>query len=312
MKIKITGLIAISAASFLLSFSAVSCALSGAEPIEPVTIAETQKVPEIENKTGSIKTTAAAAVKTSVTTAAQPTEPPTEPPSDLPTEPPTEPPAELPTEPPTEPLVEAPVENQEYDSSAACRLYVDAVLQNPELPTGCEVTALDTVLRYFGFDIDKLTLCDYYMPVGYEGEYTFDEVYIGDPHTYNGYGCYAPVIVTTAVNYFGSIGSDWTAYNLSGTSLYDLFAQIDAGNPVIVWSTMGLTDISWQYRWTTPDGNEAWFPSGEHCMVLTGYDLNAGVVYAADPLKGNMEYSLDQFEYIYNRMNQQAVIVCPQ
>lgn len=323
MKIKITGLITLATASFLLSFTAVSCGLSGADLIEPVTISDTQQLLEIEKMTESIKTDAATAEKTSAAVTEQSTELPTELLTELPTklltEPPTEPPTELPTEPPTESptelLTEAstepPIENQEYDSSDACRLYVDTVLQNPELPTGCEVTALDTVLRYFGFDIDKLTLFDSYMPEGCEGEYTFDEAFIGNPRTYNGYGCFAPVVVTTAVNYFNCCGYNWTAYNLSGTSLSDLFIQIDAGNPVIVWASMGLTDISWQYRWTTPAGNEAWFPSGEHCMVLTGYDLTTGVVYAADPLKGSMEYSLSQFEYIYNRMNQQAVIVCP-
>ncbi|MDY3256762.1 MAG: C39 family peptidase, partial [Ruminococcus callidus] len=31
---------------------------------------------------------------------------------------------------------------------------VEAVLQNPELPTGCEITSLTTVLNYWGYDVD--------------------------------------------------------------------------------------------------------------------------------------------------------------
>lgn len=36
------------------------------------------------------------------------------------------------------------------------RLDVECVLQNPELPTGCEITALTTVLNYLGYNVDKL------------------------------------------------------------------------------------------------------------------------------------------------------------
>ena len=41
------------------------------------------------------------------------------------------------------------------------------VLQNPELPTGCEVTSLTQTLNYLGFNIDKLTLADNFMPMDF-------------------------------------------------------------------------------------------------------------------------------------------------
>ena len=34
-------------------------------------------------------------------------------------------------------------------------LDVPQILQNPELPNGCEITSLCEVLRYLGFDADK-------------------------------------------------------------------------------------------------------------------------------------------------------------
>lgn len=220
------------------------------------------------------------------------------------------------TESPTQPSTEAPTESLEmpdgYTLTGSCQLNVDAVLQNPELPTGCEVTALTTVLNYNGFEIDKVELCDNFLPIDLYAEYTFDEAYVGNPKLDNGFGCNAPVIVETAELYFESIGESWKGLNLTGTDFQELFYQIEKGRPVIVWSSMGLKDVTFRLRWTTDDGDEAWFAELEHCMVLTGYDLDSGIVYVADPLKGNMEYSLERFEDVYDQMGKQAVILYEQ
>lgn len=68
------------------------------------------------------------------------------------------------------------------------RLAVKPVLQLPELPNGCEITSLTTVLNYYGFDVDKEEMAVRYLP--YE-EFTFDgniaiapdpeDAYAGDP-----------------------------------------------------------------------------------------------------------------------------------
>lgn len=214
----------------------------------------------------------------------------------------------------TEPVTEAPTEPIEkpsgYEAVGEGRLEVETILQNPELPTGCEVTALATVLKYIGLEIDKVELCDNFLPIDPNAYHTFDEAYIGNPKANNGFGCYAPVIVKTAEDYFASIGADsWKALNLTDTEFRDLFYQIDKGRPVIVWSSMNLKDVTFKLRWTTEDGDEAWFAELEHCMVLTGYDLEAGVVYAADPLKGDMDYSLERFEDVYNQMGKRAALL---
>ena len=43
-------------------------------------------------------------------------------------------------------------------------LPVPLILQNPELPNGCEITSLCMLLRYLGFDADKCLLADNYLP----------------------------------------------------------------------------------------------------------------------------------------------------
>lgn len=50
---------------------------------------------------------------------------------------------------------------------------VPMLFQDPELPTGCEVTALAMVLQYYGFDADKCELSDVYLPKGAVGETDF-------------------------------------------------------------------------------------------------------------------------------------------
>ena len=61
---------------------------------------------------------------------------------------------------------EAVTEEPETAARRSNRLNVKCVLQNPELPTGCEITALTIVLNYLGYDVDKLTMADKYLDKG--------------------------------------------------------------------------------------------------------------------------------------------------
>ena len=81
-------------------------------------------------------------------------------------------------------------------------LDVPFVNQNPELPTGCEITSLTSVLLYLGFNIDKETLARNYLPMSNEaGEGMFINYYFGSPWQTSGMGCFAPAIVTAANNF---------------------------------------------------------------------------------------------------------------
>lgn len=186
----------------------------------------------------------------------------------------------------------------------------NTVMQEPELPTGCEITSLAEVLNYLGFKIDKEELCENFMPVDYAGVVTMDQAYIGDPRANNGFGCNSPVIVKAAYEYFESVDSPCYAVDLSGTDFRDLFYQICQGRPVIVWSTMHLTESYPTYLWTAGNGEDMIFNYYHHCMAIYGYDLNEGVVYAGDPLVGNTTYPLEKFETIYDIMEKQAVVIC--
>ncbi len=186
----------------------------------------------------------------------------------------------------------------------------ETVMQEPELPTGCEVTALCQTLNFLGFDIDKEELADEFMPLDTEGSTTMNHAYIGDPKFCDGFGCLPPVIVQTADDYFKSVNSPCYAVDISGKKLEELFYQIEEGRPLIIWATIDLWECPNELRWTTEDGEEMWFNGMQHCMTIYGYDLDKGIVYVADPLRGNMEYNLEQFERMYELLEEKAVVIC--
>ncbi|MCM1133172.1 MAG: C39 family peptidase [Ruminococcus flavefaciens] len=185
----------------------------------------------------------------------------------------------------------------------------ETVYQEPELPTGCEVTALAQTINFYGFDIDKVELCDVFMPIDHNGYYTMDEAYLGDPHSTNGYGCSAPAIANTADDYFEYIGSDWYAIDLSGITLDEVFYQIEQGRPVIIWTTIDQRETIAEFEFVLGCGEELWFNPYQHCVTIYGYDKERGIVNIADPLRGNVEYDMERFGRIYNVMGQQAVIL---
>ncbi len=254
------------------------------------------------------------------------TEPPvTEPPVTEPrvTEPPvTEPPV---TEPPvTEPPVTAPPVTSPPVTEPPATLWpsqkhldVDLVLQDPELPTGCEATALTMLLNHYGFGIDKVSLVDfmpqssiyYYQGVQYGPNY--HEVFPGNPKTSSGYGCYAPCMVTTASNYFKYAGNDeYYLKEITGTDFDYILNYVALDKPVMVWATMYLiAPYQSDSVWVTPDGNSMTWVANEHCLVLTGYDKEKDLVYVNDSMSGKVTYSLSKLRMRYNQMGKFAAVL---
>lgn len=183
------------------------------------------------------------------------------------------------------------------------------VLQEPELPTGCEITALAQTLNYYGFGIDKVQLCDTFLLTDYDGYYSMDERYLGDPHTTYGFGCSAKTIVKTANKYFEYIKSDWYAIDLTGSDIKELYYQIEQGRPVIVWTTIDQRDTIAEYQFRLGCGEDFYFNPCQHCVTIFGFDYNEKTVHTADPLKGNVKYGMELFEHIYENMGKQAIVL---
>ena len=190
-----------------------------------------------------------------------------------------------------------------------CTLDMDPVLQLPELPTGCEVTSLTMVLNYFGYPVGKCELADNFLKRSPAGRGTPYESFWGDPYSWRGFGCFAPVIVQCANDYFESAGvENMLAFDYSGREFEDLFAEIYKGNPVIMWSSINLAEPYVNSTWKINGETFEW-KAPEHCVVLTGYDLRTGIVKVEDPLKGDQLYAAYLFKDRYVKMGMQAVVV---
>ena len=67
--------------------------------------------------------------------------------------------------------------NKETEKSEH-RINMNCVMQLPELPTGCEVTALTSVLNYLGYDVTKTELAKNYLTTAALGSTGFDKAFL--------------------------------------------------------------------------------------------------------------------------------------
>ncbi len=188
------------------------------------------------------------------------------------------------------------------------KLNVTELLQSPELPSGCEVTSLTASLNYLDYDVDKITMTNNYLDMGAIGETNPYKAFIGTPDDNGAYGCFAPVIINCANKFLNDINAEHMAYDYSNNDLQSLFKQIDLGYPVIIWATIDMLDTYTSAVWNI-DGEEIRFPANEHCLLLTGYDYEHSVVHIMDPMKGNVTYDMALFNYRFNQIGNQAVVI---
>lgn len=181
----------------------------------------------------------------------------------------------------------------------------ESLNQNPELPTGCEITSLTSVLNYYGCNVDKTTMADEYLK---KGNGSFYEMFLGNPRDNTSYGCMAQPIVNAANKYFKANNMSAVAKNISGTDFKEILEMVAQGDPIIIWNTI---DMRQPYESTTFtfNGKEYTWVAPEHCVVITGYDLNNNIVYIMDPMKGNITRDLETFQSRYEAMHSQAVYI---
>lgn len=196
---------------------------------------------------------------------------------------------------------------QTVDGHPAKLVHIQTLAQLPELPTGCEVTSLAAVLRYYGFDIDKCEIGDRYLDKGAVGTVDFREAFEGDPRDEDAYGCYAPVIVNAANRILTERGSAMRAAEVSGRELEDLFGYLDRDIPVIIWGTLDCAPSEPTTVWDIGGKQLQWiYP--EHCMVLAGY--SDADVWVCDPMSGKMQkYEKELFKAGYNALLRQAIVI---
>ncbi len=183
------------------------------------------------------------------------------------------------------------------------------ILQRPELPTGCEATALTMVLNSLGFQVDKCNIVDNYLPKTSEYD-SLNTYFIGDPYSTSGFGCNAPVIVKAANKYLSDANSKIKAKSITGSTPDELYQHVSQGVPVICWATIDMMDTRVSATWTAADtGETVNFMENEHCAVLVGYNTNNDTVTLNDPWSGTVTYPMSVFELRYHQLGSQAIIL---
>lgn len=192
-------------------------------------------------------------------------------------------------------------------------LPVNYLSQLPELPTGCEITALTTVLNYWGYSVSKETMADNYLPKCDIEVGDFLNYFLGDPYTDYSFGCYANPIVVAANSYFSNNGGRHAAYNYSGNDFSVILKEVESGNPVVIWSTFERREafVRPEFTWELANGQRLTWISPEHCVALIGYDLDSGTVTISDPMEGIVTCDLSVIDARYRQLASQAVAIRP-
>lgn len=190
-------------------------------------------------------------------------------------------------------------------SDKAVILPVENILQNPELPTGCESVALTMVLNYYGQKLSKTEIADKYLKKDPEN---FVTLFKGDPHDISGDGIYAPGLTETANRFLRKNGCSQKAEDLTGTAFSELYPYLERKIPIIVYDSVYLktpVDVA-EY---VVNGKTWHFYHNEHCIVLCGYDPEKHRVLVSDALSGLVWRDEKRFEEIYDALGRMAVVI---
>ncbi len=186
-------------------------------------------------------------------------------------------------------------------------LNVPCTIQNPELPTGCESVALTNALNYYGFGLGKTVIADAYMP---KSSWDFVTAFWGNPHSASNGNCIsAPGLTNTANSFLISRGSSLRAHDVTGTGFYDLYSYLEAGHPVIIWSTIGMQNLGSCYATQAYGGRVYRTYTNSHTVVLRGFNRSLGTVYIADSLAGYVSNSAQRIASLYSQRGAQAVVL---
>ena len=188
------------------------------------------------------------------------------------------------------------------------RLEVENIDQNPELPNGCEITSAAIVLNYLGFEVDKVTLAEKYLPrcVPYwEADPRVE--FMGNPEDELAFYCLPGAVVTAVNDYLEDVDAGYTAVDISGSAVEELYQWVAGGYPVMVWTTRAFSEPLYNDTFLLPDGDRPY--SNSHCLVLTGYDDDT--CYLADPMLEVETVERERFAESYLERGQYAVVIVP-
>ena len=169
------------------------------------------------------------------------------------------------------------------------RVFLDVIeyCQHPDFPTGCESIALYLLLKYYGAEVTPEQIVDL-LPKGPQpfqdeaGQWhgaNPERQFVGDPRSAESFGVFNRPIAQVAEHFLPGVQTT------EGASLDDVMAILDSGNPVVVWYVIEpQRKITYRCHWLDERGETIRWPSGEHAVVVCGYDDDN--IFYRDPNTG--------------------------
>ena len=203
-----------------------------------------------------------------------------------------------------EPTAEADADalNTGADAPDYCAL-VPELVQYPDMPAGCEVYSLTSVLRSLGFDADPHLMANEHLPFE-SADGTAAGAYSGSPYG-DGEGL-PPAIAAAGNSYLEEEGSEGSAFRFvdaTGSTFEELLAEAQAGRPVLVWTTMYFSDPGFGAPLPAYTFYEL-----EHCVVLLG-ENDDGTIRCMDPMSGYANVDAERFRMLYELCGSMAVTI---
>jgi len=186
---------------------------------------------------------------------------------------------------------------------------LDVPYDHQDYALSCEVAALKMALTYKGVAVteDQLMGIVGYDPTPHNGNVWGNpyNAFVGSitgRQSTTGYGVYWEPILKAARTYRDA------DYFVNG-NIQRLTAEINNGNPVVVWGNAGSGK---RVDWQTPDGQSIYAINGEHARVVKGYigsPDNPTKIIVNDPLYGEITYSKASFEGNWGMLFRAGVVV---
>ena len=127
-----------------------------------------------------------------------------------------------------------------------------------------------------------------------------------NPHwtTYPGWGAYAPVVARAAESLGVPVAPQLTGWNPAA-----LYAAVEAGHPVLVWTTVDYSSQTAR-TWTAWDGRTVPWTEAGHVVVLMGVNTSAGTLEFSDPLTGSYNgTTMAQFARTFTIYGSMAIVI---
>ena len=185
---------------------------------------------------------------------------------------------------------------------------VITINQYPKYPNGCELVALDILLKYYNVNasVDDIIKV---LPMGKTPYYSNGKLYggnpnyefLGDPRLTSGWGIWDKGLAKVAENFKPNV------INGTGMDFDEILKLVYNDRPVVVWTSINLINPYIANKWIYKEtGEQIVWKRFNHAVVVIGY--NKDNIIISDPINGKIRYmNRTKFINVYNFMGKRAI-----